>query len=525
VVVGVVAGAIALGGKSGKDADKDTGTKTKAEQMAEEAEKEAKKAAEETYHFISYSDDREKMYFANENEEMIAFVLDEYSPMDYEIYHNVTSFRDSDYNAVLMDVNGKVIVKAGEYEYIGRLNEELFSADKDDKTGVIDYEGNEIIPFEYERVQYVKDYDFGYLIAEPKDGGQYVAYTVNGDKIISSDDELSSWEITIRDAGVKGSAGIVEYENAIYSLKDGKKVVEISEGERWAYNMYYTGDKIIVYDENLEKCDEFKIDNFFDFVWDFDNEYCKIRTKDDEYYYLNEEYKIVELPKISKTEHTLDNGKKYQSNVDEDAKILTISDENGKELCEISIEGIYMPKHVVVCGNYLALSTNRAGNFYIDIEKGEFFLEGGGYYGTDKNGVAKVMHGSGASAYYTLFNDDFLITLNEDTLFDMYEDGFWTYDEGTGEIKSYNLKGEVVEEYTGVETEWVLADNYIIFIFEDGSSKIISTEDGKVSWDLEYTEDMMSEGYFPHSFKEEGVGIIELEDGFYNLEGKLILEK
>lgn len=85
--------------------------------------------------------------------------------------------------------------------------------------------------------------------------------------------------------------------------------------------------------------------------------------------------------------------------------------------------------------------------------------------------------------------------------------------------------GEVLTELSEIEEKWTLADDYFILIGEDGKSKVISNQDGKVVFELEYTaEDVNAGGYFPYDFNKDSIGIIQLKDGFYNLEGKKLMD-
>lgn len=523
---------LAMGMTACGGGDADSGAFGAMEQSKEseqsEEEKEALREAAESWYYINKSEDGKNYYFANANEEVVALGDDKingmYSSKDMVFHYNVISTSDTSYNDVLMDVTGKNITEPGAYDSISRANKALFMVEKE-QAGVINYKGEVVVPLEFEDIEYYEEYARGYFIGEPTEGGQYVMYNDAGVELLKSEGQLSNSDIRIFESVTPGSE-VFEYQQAIYSLQDGSKIADLTEGDKWYYNLLYKDGKVTAYDENLQISDELVVEDFHDFasymVYDWRVE------KDDKHYGLDENYKFVEVPqKAENTEHTLENGKKYKSRIDEVAKTLTICDESGSVLCTLSLADIYMPEYMVeyvdVCGNYLALMTEQ-GYYFIDMEKGEFLTEGVSYVETAVNGVVNVFYGEMEHAYHVYFNENFLLTTNKDCISEQGKQGFWVIDRGTGVATSYNLMGEVVEEVTGVTESWPLTDDYLMLILEGGKSKIISNADGKVVWEPEFTEEMVT-GCFPHRFREDGVGVLELEDGFYDLKGNCILKK
>jgi len=90
-----------------------------------------------------------------------------------------------DYTAALLDPNGKEIIPFGTYNGLGKVGDNLLSAAKGDKYGVIDTSGKVIIPFEhsYSATQVGK-----FLVYSDISSGAYV-YDMNG-KLILQDENI-----------------------------------------------------------------------------------------------------------------------------------------------------------------------------------------------------------------------------------------------------------------------------------------------------------------------------------------------
>lgn len=91
------------------------------------------------------------------------------------------------------------------------------------------------------------------------------------------------------------------------------------------------------------------------------------------------------------------------------------------------------------------------------------------------------------------------------------------------ESKAYicNSDDEVQEEFTDIDIVWVLADGYRGIVGNDGTVKVVDTETGKITMEIDNKDDI---GYIPHVYVEENVAVIELKDGLYRLDGKKLIE-
>ncbi len=498
----------------------------KASEVSEE-EKEAEREAAESWYCIGRSEDGKTYYFANAKEEVVSLDGEKIKSLslfgsDLAFHYNVMNTTDANYNDVLIDVTGKNVTEPGAYESIKRANKALFMAEKEDKWGVIDYKGEVVVPFEFKDIEYHEEDERGYFIGEPTEGGKYVMYNDAGLELLKGAEDFSD-EIYVYSA-VSPKCVAFKYQQAIYSLQDGSKIADLTENSKWYFNMFYNDGKVFAYDANLQVSDELTVDDFSDLTSYEEGVYI-VTTKSGKRYTLDENYKFVEImKKTENTEHTLENGKKYKSLIDATAETLTISDEAGSVLCTLSLADVYMPKYVDVCGNYLALMAEK-GYYFIDMKNGQFLTEGVRYVETSENGVVTVFYGEMEHAYDVYFNENFLLTTNKDCISEQGSQGFWVLDEGTGVATSYNLMGEVIEEVTGVKKRWPLSDDYFMLILDNGKSKIINNADGKTTWEPAYTEEMAAANFFPHRYTENGIGVIELEDGFYDLKGNCILKK
>lgn len=153
---GIAVGAALMVGNSGEN-DENNGT------HSEEALDEENKYSSETYRLVYKTSDG-TYYYSNHKEKILDFTA--YNQLDPYFHNNVTCGKDNDYRSFLMDINEKYIVEPGIYDSIIRKSETHFYVNKEDSCGIIDYEGNVVIPVEYSSIYYTEDEDRVYFIAE-----------------------------------------------------------------------------------------------------------------------------------------------------------------------------------------------------------------------------------------------------------------------------------------------------------------------------------------------------------------------
>lgn len=241
--------------------------------------------------------------------------------------------------------------------------------------------------------------------------------------------------------------------------------------------------------------------------------------------YLNDKYELLEVEEAG-NQHTLDNGKKYSSEIDEEAQMIFIYDESGKKLHSIPFGGMSV-NSVYSHGNYLVV---RYGSYnygkLLDVDTGKFLIEKtSGFRENDRNEIVFALRDSGANTEYTLVGKDFILDFGKDYEFEINKNGFWAYDTENKTAYLYDLNGKVQSEITGIAKKVALADDCFIFISDEEKSKIISNEDGNIIFELEYTtNDFDGVGYFPYDFNDDNIGIIQLNDGLYNLKGEKLVD-
>lgn len=510
---GISIGVALMVGNSG-EGDGNNGTKE------EQALAEENKRLRETYKLIYETSDG-ACYYANANEEVREF--SGYGELDKYFYNNVTCGHDDDYKHFLMDINEKYIVEPGTYDYIGRKSEKYFFVTKDNNEGIIDYEGKVVIPLDnYTTINFYEDEGVSYFITEKSDPDEYVLINETGKQVIKSNEDIA-YDIEMHQAYTSNSVDTVLYDGDLYSLKNGEKLLTgLSEGTYFC-NLYYCDNKLTIYDESFNvkaEIDDFK------YVGTGRDDEDRLTINSDKKYYLNDKYELVEIEKEDGSKHTLDNGEKYSSEIDEESQTIFIYDESGKKLHSISFDGMSVNR-VYSHGNYLVISysSHNYGKL-LDVNTGEFLVEKiSGFRENDKNEIVFALRGSGASAEYTLVGKDFVLEFEKDYAFEINKNGFWAYDKVNKTAYLYDLNGKVQSEITGIEEKWDLPDDCFIFISDEGKSKIISNEDGKVIFELDYTtSDLNGEGYFPYNFDNDNIGIIQLSDGLYNLKGEKLVD-
>jgi len=487
----------------------------------------------ETYKWIYTSPDS-VMYYANEDEEICSF--SGYKELGTYFYHNVNFGRDNSRNWVLIDIEGNNIVEPGTYDYMERENEEYFKVRNDtengDQCGIIDYRGNVIIPLEYERTKCYESAAFGgdpcitYFVAETKEG-EYVLFTEGGIEITRTTQEFSQYDVFVYEPYNEKCIPTVRFEDTVYNLNDGKEILRVADGDVYAYNFYYEKDTntLTVYDENFavkEKITDLDIgDTFF-----FEKPYNELfRVRSNENYYFTRELTVEKIV-VDTTHHVLANGEEYRSEIDVEAEEVHIYnaareevctpsyyDSNGREVNRISVAGNYL---VAVCGSH-----NKSA--IIDMKTGAYLMDGIVYIAySPENDLVIASQTSGDETAYTVFRENFTMKLPTGARCKMCDNGFWVLDWGSAKATFYDLNGVAQNEVTGITDSMQMRDNDYFLQCEDGTGKVINKEDGSITFSFEVSTCNIYSLYYAEG---DNVGIIELEDGFYNHNGEKLIEK
>lgn len=285
------------------------------------------------------------LYYSNDEEKIYKF--SGYRKLDTYFYNNVACGSDSSYKYFLIDINEKYIVEPDTYSHISRVSEKYYRVTQDDKKGIIDYEGNVIVPTEYSGVQYEEDEGIGYFIASLKDEN----YLLNeeGKVIFNTEEAIYEYNVTIYKGFNKKTIPTIEYKGTLYSINDGKILLTDLESGTFGQNCFLKDGNLTIYDES------FKVKKV---ITDF--ECIGIRYEEDglyldgpKDYYLNSELELVEKEEKEKefikkegfTEiegadyHIFADGSKCITKVDKKSKSIIIYDKSGKEIRKAEFYG------------------------------------------------------------------------------------------------------------------------------------------------------------------------------------------
>lgn len=474
-------------------------------------------------------------YFANGKDEILE--LSGYYSLDEYIFHNVLNGQTSgdEKQWFIMDTKGNYKVQPGTYEYIKRINDTLFRVEKDDKYGIVDYNGKVIVPVEYEQVDYYIDSEadhnnYGYLVGEKND--KYTLYTSAGVKLSESANEIGAHDVTVYPPYTSDSIWTIydEVEDKLYNLKTGEMILEVKEGGRYLPHIYLYDGTATIYDAN------FKVKEV---VKDFNTSLLSDRYKDlvtlGQTYVLTEKYELADLKEMraadeaakDKTTHKLANGSVYTSKIDEEAKIVYLYDQSGKEKCSYSYKGYKECKSINAYGNYIAIFY---GDYAIvDPATGKVVLDNMDFVSENEyNDLIYVSSGTGSSSKnYIIFHGGKMLEFRNTQDDYMNENGVWINDRTNKNCEQYNLDGELLTKIDNVAQIYQLGDgDYILAGVKGGSSVIFNRITGEVTFEnVPVNGSKLSESKFiPLTTYDVVVRVLAVDDGIYNMHGKKLVD-
>lgn len=107
-----------------------------------------------------------------------------------DFFYGVTDAKNKDYEEAIIDVNGKEIVKFGEYDSIDGIHKTknghwFYATDKDNKTGVLDKDGKLVVKCKYAEIDELKDDDYlvGFLAKAEEDSTEMAVLSLSGEEI------------------------------------------------------------------------------------------------------------------------------------------------------------------------------------------------------------------------------------------------------------------------------------------------------------------------------------------------------
>lgn len=420
----------------------------------------------------------------------------------------------------------KAVVDFGIYEDIDQLDEgRFYQVEKDDMYGIIDYKGNVVVPTEYDyiRESTVQNETQYIFVCEREDDERYDYITETG-KVLATLDEYESFTYyyTISD----DATTLVRIDEKYYNTATGEELFADKEDVDYKYNILVEDEKYTLFNKDLTVKAEVECPGTTYFSVSKSGKYVmleqSIRDKDTnrttkKYTLFDENMNVV---KESDTEIIFyeyeDSGLYF---INEENNNITVTDAKGN--VKFTASGYKFPT-----GNlddmFMYFKSSKSNNTY-DL----YNLEG-----------TKVVEGLSSIAMQeggNLEKDYMMICRKDDKSFnksilldslveipvsdsvnviEKYKGHILTSNWSEEVVKIYNLQGEqVVEDIEGV---WASTNGKYIKIQTDETYVIYNLETAEKTF--EYEKDTFVKDF-------DTVRLIELEDGFYNYEGEVVLER
>lgn len=528
-----------------------------------------------------YKDDNGTRYYVDEKDKITSF--SGYEELEEDFINGLAIYRKNvDGKSVygIIDEKGKDIVEAGLYSSIERDAEfiDVFEVEKDEKVGIVDGKGNVVIPIEYDdiRTTYFSGTNVYVFLVEKEE--QFKVLSANGTYIADAEDPgyWGSLGVHLLDRASDDSVGIIEYKEKYYNAVTGASVdIKYTENLREFYfksNVYCEKDVgLTIFDNDanvkeklsypgIHSLDVYKTKtNHIVVIGSFEDETSQSFTNTFVYRIYDENFKFLKegkLQDIYKIEVTDVNDEYFYLTINasfsetaEDSTILFDSKLNEIKR-ESKLGGHY---YETVNGDIIYTESDYEKSYAVYNTKFEKLHTFDKYYGytftgnlfplydmSDRKNYAAInLNGeviaNGFDDYRLLYGDDYDVLVFEDyynaeTLvlangkkinyekFEWYRCGniLEAYNRSTKEMKLHDIDGNVFLEVTSEDTECY--DDVYFTVDANSKTTLYDAETLKV------VTEFNSENYLDNYYNS-GVNIVELEDGFYNFDGKLVLSK
>jgi len=525
-----------------------------------------------------YEDENDTYYYVDGKNKTYTF--EGYSSMvelpdDYFIVK-----KDNKYGVI--DKDEKEIINFGIYDEIETAYDDelsLLEVEKDDKYGVIDFSGKEIVPIEYDDVHtiYFSGLDL-YVFYVAKDGKFF--YLSSSGKYLMDTEEVGYWgsydvKTYIDEVRDDYDYLILINESKFFNARTGEEVnITPNEygGVNFKYNIWYEQYKgytifdknlkvkEVVSKENLTGLEVYKVlDKYIVVV----EEYEENRKENSKYRIFDLDYKLlkeVDCPNIRTLTVEETNGK-YFSIIENGTWAGNLN--HNMTIYDADLKSKYVEtkfsRDVVVdnSGNTLLIDEDYSGKvvtlYDFDLKekfkkenyRSEKFINDmlvlqdmSKYVSYDVFNLNGEKLFSGYDDWSTLYSDfendkvflmletdyrDYELVLNEKTK--LYNKGYyWSLMDGkvissdlktNNNLKVYDYYGELLNDIKDVEEYDIVSDRYMyIFTAEKGYIYDAKKNKNVFEFDVDrYVEDL----------QYKGLDIVQLDDGFYTYEGKLVL--
>lgn len=427
----------------------------------------------------------------------------------------------------LITSKSKVVVPFGKYDYITQVSGgKFYKVEIDDVYGLIDYNGNEIIPVQYDYIRDVtiKDGTVHFFVCEYDKKGTYDYINEEGILIAQTESYATiNYYYTVNDDFTTA----LRIDGKYYNSKTGDKLFEGIENEGYKYNILAGIQKYYVYDKDLVLKDTVGCPNATGFDITTYDEYTIVKQylnnnataeeKAQKYTLYDSDLNVVKQSGEEIIFNVGTDGNLYFFNSDDNGNII-VSNRDGVEVFRVS--GHKKP-------------TNNSSKIFISIQNkdtklydlydytGNQVLEEGvaGIY-TSKTShleedymVVSTKDEKNNTNYFILLNNLVKIPVTASTnVVEKIGGNILVSDYSAKIVKLYNDKGEQV----GEDIKGQFSKNLGNYILVDCNDKyvVVNLEKLEISFEFNKSE---------HIKTYDDIKVFELSNGYYTVDGEQLL--
>lgn len=465
--------------------------------------------------------------------DIYTFVSNDYKTYTYTGYSDMNDFyygvtcvsKKNEKNEYFLDdalinKSEKIIVDYGVYDDITQvLKGKYYKVEKDNLYGIIDYNGNSIVPVSYEYITISNILDEKECIFICELNNKYDYINESGKVMMSSENNSYASDISCYNKFNDEYDTVVvigKNDNRRYfNLSTGDELFKDEKNLNFKYNMQIKDKKIIIFNKDMSVKEEIDSTNSYSISSEvYYKKYIVLSEKklldgkrSEKYTVFDENYNNI---------FTLDSEVFLIQDKDENIYFLTqyngnISLYNKKGLIKKIDNHSYDVKYNENCKFFASKRLNENVYDIYDF-KGNIIAEGVSDYKYYKNSLVIAKRDENTTTDFIVFGKDNLkqIVSGDNVVSDKY---VIVENIENKTIQIYNLDGKIlIDKIIGVKEQY--SDNYIIVRDDTNYSIYDINKDKKV---FEYVKDDFVS-------KIENLELIKLKDGYYNYLGEKILD-
>lgn len=532
------------------------------------------------------NENKEVFSFLYKNEENFYYIDEKNTIYEYKGYKNIEF--ENGYAVFSKNIDGKIvygvmdkkeneIIKSGKYTGIKKLDSvNYYKVEKDSLYGVVDLDGKNIIPIEYENISIIGfsgSDTFVYLV---KKDDKYYYVSSNG-SIITETDNYGMFTTQIKSFSKinEDYDGVVFIDNEnYYNARTGELVFKGKKDINFKYNILFEQENsITLYDKKMQLKEKIETPNTIsveihnlksgyilleETIYKNGTTTMRYRIYDqnlnlkkevecpyaraleiyeigEEYFYIqespngsgkNKKYRTTLYDKNLKEDIQDDNVKFF---VDNNGKMYFVDNDYTNDIVSVyNIDGekistITDHNYVYSSGDYLVLTNEKSYNDYYDIYRlnGELIAKDIDYvrsFDEEKmNSDINILHLERYRKKYSVLLEDGTELEEDGYSWSICGDNLIAFNSTAKNLKIYDIKGNILNEINNVNDIVVCNNNYVLLKGDD-KYRIYNSKENKVGFEFD------SESYVKE-YSSSGLNVIELKDSFYDYDGKKILEK